>query len=159
MTAGDRVDGVVARWSPSVSMTALRKKSSPRPASDQQRALHGLVVAVRRERPDEGRADEFRLFGLERRQQARDRADLRVLLVPPVHDLADAVVAVRQKRLHQRRRARIAKRGQQDQGAIPDELVRVATGRPERAREPPRRPATRRTCARRIHPRRVVECR
>ena len=127
-------------------MTALRKKSRPRPASAISARWTGGVRAVRGQRADERRANELRLFGIQRREQRwRDSAGSGCLLEPPVGDLADTVVAVcQQRRASMRARAGIVERDQQHQRAVADKLDPCADERRAEARERPRRPAARR---------------
>ena len=86
-------------------MTALRKKSRPRPASAMQRALHRGVVGERGKRAHERRTNEFGLFGLQRREQRVVKRRFRMALEPAIGDLADTIVAVA-SRPRMRRRCR-----------------------------------------------------
>ena len=111
-------------------MTALRKKSNPRPISATQRALHCVAGGQRRNRPNQHGADELRLLRIERGKERCRQGRIGVTLEPPVRHFANPIVSIGEQRPHQIRSAAIVERRQNDQCTITNELVRVAANGP-----------------------------
>ena len=112
-----------APWSPSAWMTALRKKSSPRPASPIRARCTTGSEPCEAKRADQRGADELGLFGRQRRQEHRPQRWIGRALEPAVDHLAYAIVGVGNQASHQRRRVAIVETGQQDQRAVTHVLV------------------------------------
>ena len=110
-------------------MTALRKKSSPRPISPSSaRCTCGSSPSAASADTTAGRTNsacsvcsELRSVGSQRR--------IRVRFQPFVGDLAQPVVRVAQQTAHEIAGAAIVERRQHDERAVPDELVAMLLDR------------------------------
>ena len=115
-------------------MTALRKKSSPRPAS---RTSTGCTArsspSAASARTSAGRTNSACSFS-SAASRSGTIARIGIVLEEAVGDRAQAIVRARQRLAHRVAGPRIVEAGQQDQRAIPDVAVGVLGDRPQQRR-------------------------
>ena len=117
-------------------MTALRKKSSPRPTSRTGSAgtFGSMRAAERGERADQRRTHELGLLLVERGEERRHDRAIRVALEETVRDRPQPIVRAGHRLAHGLRRSRVVEAGQQHERPIAHVAVGVLVHRMQQRR-------------------------
>ena len=106
-------------------MTALRKKSSPRPTSLSSACRTRGSSPCAGQCAHQRRADELALFLVERRNEIGNHRAIGMVLEKAVRDRAQTIVGAGARLAHRVLRARIVEAGEDDERAIADVAVRM----------------------------------